>query len=57
MTDTVMWSVDLPAESVFSNVANDVVATLGSGSELKLVRIDSGQVLASHDVTSRAGTA
>ncbi|MEJ7596135.1 MAG: PQQ-binding-like beta-propeller repeat protein, partial [Planctomycetaceae bacterium] len=51
MTDTVTWSIDLPAESVFSNVANDVVATLGSGSELKLVRIDTGQVLASHDVT------
>ena len=51
MTDTIIWSIDLPAESVFSNVANDVVATLGSGSELKLVRIDTGQVLASHDVT------
>ena len=50
MTDTVTWSIDLPADSVFSNVANDVVATLGSGSELKLVRIDTGQILASHDV-------
>ena len=51
MTSTVTWSIDLPAQSVFSNVANDVVATLSSGSELKLVRIDTGQVLASHDVT------
>lgn len=51
MTDTATWSIDLPAQSVFSNVANDVVATLGSGSELTLVRIDTGQVLASHDVT------
>ncbi len=51
MTDTVTWSIDLPALSVFSNVSNDVVATLSSGSELKLVRIDTGQVLASHDVT------
>jgi len=51
MTNTITWSIDLPAQSVFSNVANDVVATLGSGSELKLVRIDTGHVLASHDVT------
>lgn len=51
MTDTVTWSINLPAQSVFSNVANDVIATLGRGSELKLVRIDTGQVLASHDVT------
>ena len=51
MTDTVTWSIDLPANSVFSNVTNDVVATLGEGSELKLVRIDTGQLLASHDVT------
>lgn len=51
MTDTVTWSIDLPANSVFSNVTNDVVATLGEGSELKLIRIDTGQLLASHDVT------
>ena len=51
MTDTVTWRIDLPAQSVFSNVAYDVVATLGSGNELKLVSIDTGQVLASHDVT------
>ncbi len=51
MTNIVTWSIDLPAEAVFSNVANDVVATLGNGSELTLVRIDTGQILASHDVT------
>ncbi len=51
MTDTVTWSIDLPANSVFSNVTNDVVATIGEGSELKLIRIDTGQLLASHDVT------
>ena len=51
MTDTVTWSIDLPANSVVSNVTNDVVATLGEGSELKLIRIDTGQLLASHDVT------
>ena len=51
MTDSVTWSIDLPNHSVFSNVANDVVATLGGGSELKLVCIDTGHVLASHDVT------
>ena len=51
MTDTVTWSIDLPANSVFSNVVNDVVATLGEGSELKLIRLDTGQLLASHDVT------
>jgi len=51
MTDTVTWSIDLPANSVCSNVTNDVVATLGEGSELKLIRIDTGQLLASHDVT------
>ena len=51
MTNTVTWSIDLPANSVFSNVTNDVVATLGAGSELKLIRIDTGQLLASHDVT------
>ena len=51
MTDTVTWSIDLPAHSVFSNVAGDVVATLSDGSELKLVRIDTGYVVASHGVT------
>lgn len=51
MTDTVTWLVDLPAHSVFSNVANDVVATLSDGSELKLVRIDTGEILANLDVT------
>jgi hypothetical protein len=51
MTDTVTWSIDLPADSVFSNVTNDIVATLGEGSELKLIRIDTGQFLANLDVT------
>ena len=51
MTDTATWSIDLPANSVFSNVTNDVVATLGEGSELKLIRLDTGQLLASLDVT------
>ncbi len=50
MTDSLTWSIDLPAHSVFSNVANDVVATLSDGHELRLVRIDTGQVLASHEV-------
>jgi outer membrane protein assembly factor BamB len=49
-TDALTWSVDLPAHSVFSNVANDVVATLSDEHELKLIRIDTGHVLASLDV-------
>lgn len=51
MTDAVMWSTDLPAHSVFSNVSNDVVATLGDGHELKLVRLDTGLVLKTQQVT------
>lgn len=51
MTDAVIWSIDLPAHSVFSNVSHDVVATLGDGHELKLVRLDTGHVLKTQEVT------
>ena len=50
MTDDVLWSIDFPPQSVFSNVASDVVAILSDGSELTLVRIDTGLTLASHQV-------
>ncbi|HQZ65205.1 MAG TPA: PQQ-binding-like beta-propeller repeat protein [Planctomycetaceae bacterium] len=52
MTDTVLWSIDFPAQSVFSNVTDDVVAVLGDGRELSLVRIDTGLVLTTQEVTA-----
>ena len=52
LTDTVTWSIDLPQETVFSNVANDVVAVLSEGHSLKLIQTDTGRILAEHDVTA-----
>ncbi|MFO1001795.1 MAG: PQQ-binding-like beta-propeller repeat protein [Planctomycetaceae bacterium] len=52
LTDTVTWSIDLPQETVFSNVANDVIAVLSEGRSLKLIQTDTGRILAEHDVTA-----
>ena len=52
LTDTVKWSIDLPQETVFSNVANDVIAVLSEGRSLKLIQTDTGRILAEHDVTA-----
>lgn len=52
LTDTVTWSVDLPQETVFSNVANDVIAVLSEGRSLKLIQTDTGRILAEHEVTA-----
>ena len=51
LTDTVIWSVELPEETVFSNVADDVVAVLSDGRQLKLVQTDTGRILADLSVT------
>jgi outer membrane protein assembly factor BamB len=52
LTDTVTWSIDLPQETVFSNVANDVIAVLSEGRSLKLIQTDTGRILAEHEVTA-----
>lgn len=52
LTDTVKWSIDLPQETVFSNVANDVIAVLSEGRSLKLIQTDTGRILAEHEVTA-----
>lgn len=52
LTDTVTWSIDLPQETVFSNVANDVIAVLSEGRSLKLIQTDTGRSLAEHEVTA-----
>ncbi len=51
LTDTVTWSIDLPQETVFSNVIDDAVALLSNGSQLKLVQVDTGRVLSDLAVT------
>lgn len=51
MTDKVQWSLDFPGPSVFSNVADDVVAVLSDGKKLTLIRTDTGHVLTTQDVT------
>lgn len=50
VTDTVTWSITVPQETVFSNVAEDMLALLSNGSELRVIRIDTGTVLAKHTV-------
>jgi len=45
LTDAVTWSIELPQETIFSNVAEDVVAVLSEGEQLKLVQTDTGKVL------------
>lgn len=52
LTDTVIWSIDLPQETVFSNVSNDVIAVLSEGRSLKLIQTDTGRILAEHEVTT-----
>lgn len=52
LTDTVTWSIELPEATVFSNVAEDVVALLSEGKQLKLVHTDTGRILADLAVTS-----
>jgi hypothetical protein len=52
LSDSVIWSVELPQNSVFSNVSEDLVALLSEGRQLRLVRIDSGQVLFNETVTA-----
>ena len=51
ISDQVIWSVDLPQDSVFSNVAEDMVAILCEGKVLKLFRLDTGSELTSLEVT------
>lgn len=51
LTDTALWSIELPQDTVCSNVADDVVALLSEGRQLKLVETDTGRVLADLPVT------
>ena len=51
LTDTALWSIELPQDTVFSNVEDDVVALLSEGRQLKLVETDTGRVLADLPVT------
>lgn len=51
VTNQMVWSVELPQKSVFSNVAEDMVAVLSNGSELRLFRLDTGLQLTSLTVT------
>jgi hypothetical protein len=51
LTDTVQWSVELPEDTVFSNVIDDVVAVLSNGEQLKLIQTDTGRVLCDLKVT------
>ena len=46
----VAWELPLPADSVFSNVAEGVIAVLSETSRIRLVRIADGTVLGDHDV-------
>ena len=54
LTDTISWSIELPQDSVFSNVAEDVVAVISEGRQVKLVQVDTGNVLADLAVTQIA---
>ncbi|MFO0976564.1 MAG: PQQ-binding-like beta-propeller repeat protein [Planctomycetaceae bacterium] len=45
LTDEVEWSMELPQQTVFSNAAEDVVALLSDGEQLRLVQLDTGKVL------------
>jgi outer membrane protein assembly factor BamB len=45
LTDTVVWTVPVAEDSVFSNVVDDVVAVLSEGRQLKLIRADTGHVI------------
>jgi hypothetical protein len=52
LTDTVIWSIELPEDSVFSNVVEDVVAVLSEGRQLKLIQVDTGRILTDTAVTA-----
>ncbi len=52
LTDTANWTIDLPEDTVFSNVDHDVVALLCEGKQLKLVQTDTGRILADVPVTA-----
>ncbi len=54
LTDTISWSIELPQDSVFSNVAEDVVAVISEGRQLKLLHVDTGKVLTDLQVTQIA---
>lgn len=45
LTDKAEWSIELPQQTVFSNAAEDVVALLSDGDQLRLVQLDTGKVL------------
>ena len=47
----VTWELPLPADTVFSNAVNGIVALLSEAAKLRVVRIADGKVLAEHDVT------
>ena len=52
LTDKALWSIELPQDTVFSNVADDVVGLLSDGQQLKLVETDTGRILADLPVTA-----
>ncbi len=51
-TDQVQWSVELPQDSVFSNVDEDLVAVHSNEQQLRIFRIDTGREVASEQVTA-----
>ena len=52
LSDKALWSIELPQDTVFSNVADDVVGLLSDGQQLKLVETDTGRILADLPVTA-----
>ncbi len=45
LTDKAEWTIELPQQTVFSNAAEDVVALLSDGEQLRLVQLDTGKVV------------
>lgn len=56
LTDTEVWSMSLPQETVFSNVDHETVALLSDGDRLKLVNTSIGELLLDETVLSVKNT-